>query len=120
MHLEVLAVREDDRTYARRMRLRAGRDGPVVLDGWMRAHWSRLPGSLVASVRAGAEPLGRLLARTNVETTVENLAFAPASAFDRPSGGARSEYGRVATIRVDGAVAIEVLEFVAPRQTGDA
>ena len=120
MQLEVLDVRDSKRGYARRLRMRAGSGGPIVLEGWMRVLLECLPVALRDGVRAGARPLGRMLIDAEVERRIDLLSFvAPgetradwASREDRPA--LVGTYGRIATIEIEGQKAVDLVEFVAP------
>lgn len=120
MQLDVLDVRDGERGYARRLRMRAGSGGPVVLEGWMRVLLDRLPVALRDEVRAGARPLGRMLIDAKVERRIDLLTFvAPGETVaDRASRGNRptlvGAYGRIATIEIEGEPAVDLVEFVAP------
>jgi chorismate-pyruvate lyase len=94
-------------------------DGRVVQHGIVRLDLGALPAATAEAVVCAREPLGRLLMAAGVLCDVQDVALVKV----RPGAGLATHlgqtptFGRVATIRVDGRPAIELLEIVA--DTGD-
>jgi hypothetical protein len=117
--VRILARRQDDDAYARKILLALQKTGRVVQFGIMRVHLRYCSPEVRAEIVAGQTPLGRILIRHNVLRRIEPTAFlrvmpSPAMAgwfgLDRP----RLTYGRLAFIHCDGRPAVELLEIVAP------
>lgn len=102
--------------YAREILL-SGPSGEVVQYGIVRIDLSALSPEDAARVRGAAVPLGRILMAAGVLCDVHDvalLAVVPGPEL-RPLIGEIPTFGRVATIRVDGRPAIELLEIVVNR-----
>ena len=120
VHLEVLNVRHAGDSYARKLILRAGEDGPVVLAGIMRFRLECVDPKTRDEIVAAETPLGRILIENKVLRKIETIAF-----LRFPLGNSFGElldtdgkepftYGRLAIIFCDGAPAVELLELIPP------
>lgn len=120
VHLEVLNVRHAGSSYARKLILRAGEDGPVVLAGIMRFRLECVGSKIRDEIVAAETPLGRILIENQVLRKIETIAF-----LRFPLGNSFGElldtdgdepftYGRLAIIFCDGAPAVELLELIPP------
>jgi hypothetical protein len=117
--VRVLARRQDDDAYARKILLALQGSGRVVQFGIMRVHLRHCSPEVCQEIVAGQTPLGRILIEHDVLRRIEPTAFlrvipGPAMmewfGLDEP----RLTYGRLAFIHCDGVPAIELLEIVAP------
>ena len=117
--VHILARRQDNGAYARKILLTLQSDGRVVQFGIMRVHLPLCSPAVRAEIVAGKTPLGRILIRHNVLRRVQPTAFlrvipGPAMmewfGLDRP----QATYGRLAIIHYNDKPAVEVLEIVAP------
>jgi hypothetical protein len=117
--VRILARRQDDGAYARKILLVLQSTGRVVQFGIMRVLLRYCSDEVRAEIVAGQTPLGRILIEHDVLRRVEPTAFlrvTPRQAMmewfgqDQP----RITYGRLAIIHCDGQPAIEVLEIVRP------
>lgn len=117
--VRVLARRQDDDAYARKILLALQGTGRVVQFGIMRVHLRHCTPAVRQEIIAGRTPLGRILIEHNVLRRIEPTAFLrviPGRAMmewfglDEP----RLTCGRLAFIHCDGVPAVELLEVVAP------
>lgn len=117
--VRILARVEDADSYARKILLSLQRTGRVVQFGIVRVQLRYCSPAVVAEIRAGQTPLGRILIRHNVLRRIEPTAYLRI----RPGPAVRSwfgpqehrpAYGRLAYIHCDGQRAVELLEIVAP------
>jgi len=120
VHLVVLDRRHDPNTYARKLILRAGADGPVILAGIMRIRLDVCGPEARDRIISESTPLGRILIEQGFLRSIENLAFfrvlvgeALRELFEA-SGRATFTYCRTAGISLGGAPAVELLEIVSP------
>lgn len=95
------------------------RDGRAVQHGIVRLDLAAVPPQAAAAIRAGREPLGRILVAAGLLCDVQHVrllrvAVGPhlAALFGVPREDVA--FGRVAEIRVGGVPAVELLEIVAP------
>lgn len=100
--------------YAREIVL-TGPDGRVVQFGIVRIDLSCVDAATAARIRAGAEPLGRILIEAGVLCTVGDVALVRIIPGPHlvPLTGPKQTFGRVAGISVDGRRAVDLLEIVA-------
>ena len=119
-HLEVLKVRQDGNSYARKLILRAGAGGPVVLAGIMRFRLECVAEKVREEILTAETPLGRILIENQVLRKIETIAFLRfplANSFgellDAP-GDVTFTFGRLAIIFCDGEPAVELLELIPP------
>jgi chorismate-pyruvate lyase len=117
--VRVLARRQDDGAYARKILLALQGDGRIVQFGIMRVHLRYCSEAVQAEILAGKKPLGRILIEHDVlrriqPTTYLRVLPGPKMmewfGLRRP----RPTYGRLAYIFCEGKPAIELLEIVAP------
>jgi chorismate-pyruvate lyase len=104
--------------YAREILLVRG-DGRVVQHGIVRLDLGAVPPDTAAAIRAGRAPLGRILIDAGLLCDVQRIgllevAVGPHLATLLGIPEAAVAFGRVAEIRVGGALAVELLEIVAP------
>lgn len=104
--------------YAREILLVRG-DGQVVQHGIVRLDLAAVPPDTAAAIRAGRAPLGRILIDAGLLCDVQRIglievAVGPHLATLLGIPEAAAAFGRVAEIRVGGALAVELLEIVAP------
>lgn len=99
--------------YAREIVL-TGPDGRVVQFGIVRIDLSCVDAATAARIRAGAEPLGRVLIEAGVLCTVGDVALVRIIPGQHllPLTGPHETFGRVAGISVDGRRAVDLLEIV--------
>ena len=100
--------------YAREIVL-TGPDGRVVQFGIVRIDLSCVDAATAARIRAGAEPLGRVLIEAGVLCAVGDVALVRIIPGPHlvPLTGPQETFGRVAGISVDGRRAVDLLEIVA-------
>jgi hypothetical protein len=117
--VRILAHRQDDEAYARKILLSLQGNGRVVQFGIMRVRFRFCSQAVREEIVAGRTPLGRILIRHNVLRRIEPTAYlrvlpGPVMlewfGLDRP----RPAYGRLAIIHCDEQPAVELLEIVAP------
>ncbi len=113
--LRVLAEVDDAvGRYAREILL-VSPDGRVVQFGIVRIDLTAVDDHTAARIRAGAEPLGRILLAAGVLCVVGDVALfeiVPGTHL-QPLIGVGRTFGRVANIALDGRPAVELLEVVA-------
>lgn len=118
--LEVLNVLHEGDSYARKLILRAGRDGPVVLAGIMRFRLEFVSEKVRSEIVEAHTPLGRILIENEILRKIETIAFLRfplENSFGELLGSCAEEdftYGRIAIIYCDGAPAVELLELIPP------
>ncbi len=121
--LETLLVRHDGDDYARKLLLRAGPGGPIVMAGIMRIWLRHVSDDVRSAIVGQREPLGRILIAHDVLRRIETVAFLRVhlgSTIGRVFGYAPedvrggSTYGRIAVLFCDGEPAVELFEVVAP------
>jgi len=118
LHLEVVKVRHEGQDYARKLVLRSGEGGPVVLAGIMRFRLEFVREEIRQTIVEASTPLGRVLIENNVLRRIETVAFLRfplQNTFGELLGpGAEDDftYGRIAIIFCDGAPAVELLELI--------
>jgi hypothetical protein len=120
VHLVVLERRHDRSTYARKLILRAGVGGPVILAGIMRIRLDVCGPEARDRIISESTPLGRVLIEQGFLRSIENLAFfrvrmgeALRGLFEA-TGRATFTYCRTAGISLGGEPAVELLEIVSP------
>ena len=117
VRLRVIARREDAAgRYAREILLLAA-DGHVVQHGIVRIDLRRVAAEIAAAIRAEAVPLGRILIAAGLLRDVHDVALleiAPGPHLRRLFGADTMTHGRVASIDLDGAPAVELLEIISP------
>jgi chorismate-pyruvate lyase len=121
VELEVLAQRQRDLLYARKILLRHGETGAVVQYGIMQFDLSYASAELRAQILAKEKPLGRVLLDHGVLTRIGThglLALEPDEELRRcfalPRGFSGRVYGRLATIFCDDRPVVDLLEVVRP------
>ena len=118
--LEVLNIRHEGDSYARKLILRAGKDGPVVLAGIMRFRLECVAQKVREEIISAEIPLGRILIENQVLRKIETIAFLRfplGNSFGElldSSEGEPFTYGRLALIFCDGEPAVELLELIPP------
>lgn len=115
--VQVLAVRRDADSYARKILLTLQRDGRVVLFGIMRVRLEYCSPKVRDEILSERTPLGRILIRHDVLRRIEPTAYLriiPGRTLAERFGMAlpRPLYGRLAYIHCDGQPAVELLEVV--------
>jgi len=117
--VEVLAARQIDARYARKILLHRRADGQVVQFGIVRLDFRFLQPHVQHEIKAAAVPLGRILIEHGVLRTVRLAALwrvtpgvdlCTCFALREP----RATYGRTALIYCHAEPAVELLEIVAP------
>lgn len=108
------APADDAGRYAREIVL-LGSAGHVVQFGIVRIDLRSVDATTATRIRAGAEPLGRILVEAGALCAVGDVALVEVvpGPHLQPLIGPRRTFGRVATIAVDGRPAVELLEVVA-------
>jgi hypothetical protein len=119
VNVRILARRQQDDWYARKILLALQGNGKVVQFGIMRVHLNYCDEAVRREIVAGQTPLGRILIQHNVLRKIVPTAFVrviPGTAMMQWFGLERpqSTYGRLAYIFCDGKPAVELLEVVAP------
>ena len=120
VHLEVLKVQHSGNNYSRKLILRAGQHGPVVLAGIMRFRLECVDQEVSEEILAAEIPLGRILIEHQVLRKIETVAFLRfplGNSFGKLLDAAGKEsftYGRLAIIFCDGEPAVELLELIPP------
>ena len=120
VHLEVLKVQHSGNNYSRKLILRAGEHGPVVLAGIMRFRLECVDQEVSEEILAAEIPLGRILIEHQVLRKIETVAFLRfplGNSFGKLLDAAGKEsftYGRLAIIFCDGEPAVELLELIPP------
>jgi hypothetical protein len=117
--VRILARRQDNGAYARKILLTLQSTGRVVQFGIMRVNLSLCSEAVRAEIVGGKTPLGRILIEHDVLRRIEPTAFVrvlPGPALTEWFGATEPEltYGRLAYIHCDGLPAVELLEIVAP------
>ena len=127
VHLEVLEVKREGENYARKLILRAGEGGPVVLAGIMRFRLEFVRPEVREAILEARTPLGRILIENDVLRRIETVAFLRLpldNSFGELLGLGEADgftYGRIALIFCDGEPAVELLEIIPPEKgTGRA
>jgi chorismate-pyruvate lyase len=121
--VRILARRQDDDSYARKILLTLQKTGRVVQFGIMRVRLRYTSPEVRAEIVAGRTPLGRILIQHNVLRRIQPTAYVhviPGSAMMEWFSLERTQptYGRLAYIYCDGKPAVELLEVVAPEKSG--
>ena len=117
--VRVLAERQEQDSYARKILLARQSDGRVVQFGIMRVATAKLNDQLRAEIAAKQEPLGRIFIRHNVLRDVELDRLWEVAPGDElreflAMDSGEITYGRTAQILVAGSPNVELLEIVAP------
>jgi hypothetical protein len=118
--LEVIKIRHEGHDYARKLVLRAGEGGPVVLAGIMRFRLECVREEIRQAIVDASTPLGRILIENEVLRRIETVAFLRfplQNTFGELLGAAGGEgftYGRIAIIFCDDEPAVELLELIPP------
>ena len=117
--VEVLAARRDGDFYSREIILHRQSDGAVVLFGIPRVNLRLMDDAVREEILGQNTPLGRVLIDHNVMREVQLgslYRIEPGPELCRLFGidQPRTTYGRTAFIYLDGYLAIELLEIVAP------
>ena len=73
--LEVIKTRHEGHDYARKLALRAGEGGPVVLAGIMRFRLECVREEIRQAIVDASTPLGRILIENEVLRRIETVAF---------------------------------------------
>jgi chorismate-pyruvate lyase len=117
--VRILARRQDDDVYARKILLVHQATGQIVQFGIVRIDLSKTSAAVRDAILAGDTPVGRILIEHDVLRRIEPTAFLRIT--PRPVQMARFGmteprplYGRLAIIRLEGKPAVELLEVVAP------
>ena len=120
VHLEVLEVDHSGDSYSRKLILRAGEGGPVVLAGIMRFRLECVDQEVREEILEARTPLGRILIEHQVLRKIETIAFLRfplRNSFGKlldATGKEPFTYGRLAIIFCDGEPAVELLELIPP------
>jgi chorismate-pyruvate lyase len=117
--VQVLATKRDGEYYSRQILLHRQSDHQAVLFGIPRLNLMLLGDEVRSEILAERTPLGRVLIDHNVMREVQLGSLyrvEPGPALCRLFGLAKPQttYGRTAFIYLDGYLAIELLEIVAP------
>jgi chorismate-pyruvate lyase len=117
--VEVLATQRDGEFYSRKIILRRRSDGAAVLFGIPRVNLLLMGEDVRREILEQHTPLGRVLIEHNVMREVQLASLyriEPGPELCRLLGldQPRTTYGRTAFIYLDGYLAIELLEIVAP------
>jgi chorismate-pyruvate lyase len=117
--VQVLARRQEDDWYARKILLTLQGSGRVVQFGIVRIQLGYCSPAVREEILAARTPIGRILIEHDVLRRIEPTAFLRVIPGTRMQGyfnldGPRPTYGRLAYIHCDGKPAIELLEIVAP------
>jgi hypothetical protein len=117
--VRILARRQNNDAYARKILLTLQSNGRVVQFGIMRVHLQLCSEEVRAEIVAGQTPLGRILIEHDVLRRIEPTAFLrviPGRAMMEWFGLTKPKltYGRLAYIHCDGLPVVELLEVVAP------
>lgn len=117
--VRILAHRQDDDAYARKILLALQQSGKIVQYGIVRILFRYCSEAVRREIKAGQTPLGRILIQHDVLRRIEPTAYlkiTPGRAMmawfglDRPT----PTYGRLAYIHCNEQPAVELLEIVAP------
>ena len=118
LQLNVLAVRESNAFYARKISLARRSDGKTILFGLVRIHPYLVPAPAMEAIRQQSAPLGQLLIEYGVLREVERTQLwrvHPSAelcqVFELPAPA--EIFGRTALIYCNGVPAIELLEIIA-------
>lgn len=120
VHLEVLEVDQSGDSYSRKLILRAGEGGPVVLAGIMRFRLECVDQEVREEILEARTPLGRILIEHQVLRKIETIAFLRfplGNSFGKlldATGKESFTYGRLAIIFCDEEPAVELLELIPP------
>lgn len=117
--VRILARRQDDDVYARKILLQLQGSGRVVQYGIMRIVFRYCSAAVREAIVAGKTPLGRILIEHDVLRRIEPTAYlrvTPGPAMMKWFGLAEPlpTYGRLAYIHCNEQPAVELLEIVAP------
>lgn len=117
--VRILAQRQDDEAYARKILLTLHGTGRVVLFGIMRINFRYCSAAVRAEIVEGSTPLGRILIQHDVLRRIEPTAYlqvTPGIDMMKWFGLARPmpTFGRLALIHCNDQPAVELLEIVAP------
>ena len=122
VYLEVLEVKREGEDYARKLILRAGEGGPVVLAVIMRFRLEFVRPEVREAIIKARTPLGRILIENDVLRRIETVAFLRFpldNSFGELLGLGETDgftYGRIALIFCDGEPAVELLEIIPPEE----
>lgn len=124
VEVEVLASRQVESIYSRKILLKLPVSKRVVQFGVVKIKMDELPKAAQFEVLRAKKPLGRVLIEHNVMTQVQPVSFfrleANANFSDWFSVSLRTElYGRIGLIYTTSHSAIEVLEVLAPAEIAD-
>jgi chorismate-pyruvate lyase len=117
--VRILARRQDENLYARKILLVHQQTGKIVQFGIVRIDLDKTSPAVRAAIVAGATPIGRILIEHGVLRRIEPTAFlriTPGAAQMAWFGLSEPTplYGRLAIIHCDEQPAVELLEVVAP------
>jgi hypothetical protein len=123
VNVHVLERRHDGDTYARKILLELQSDGRVVLFGIPRIHLNFCSPPVRAAILREDTPLGRILIEHDVLRRIEPTAYfrvTPGPMLTQWFGlpEPRQTYGRLGIIHCDEQPAIELLEILAPIESG--
>lgn len=118
--LGVRKVRHEGHDYSRKLVLRAGENGAVVMAGVMRIQLQVCGEKVSHEIVAGETPLGRILIENDVLRWIETEAYVSVTmnsqlrSMFEVDDRYNKTYGRIARIICDHEPAVELLEIVAP------
>ena len=118
--LEIRKVRQEGNDYSRKLVLRAGDGGRVVMGGVMRIQLQYCSEKVVREIVEGEIPLGRILIENDVLRWIETEAYVRVTMNSQlqhmfeVDDEHKTAYGRIARIICDHEPAVELLEIVAP------
>lgn len=121
--VDVLRWRLDGNLYSRKILLRRQSDRRVVQFGIVRLNFDCVSAQVRARIESRAAPLGRILIEHGMLLEIRLLGLwrvLPGKELrdDFAMGPAAATYGRTAMIDFDGRPAVELLEIVAPVESG--
>lgn len=119
VNVQILARRQDEDAYSRKILLSLQKTGRIVQFGIVRIHLNYCAPDVQAEIVAGQTPIGRILIEHDVLRRIEPTAFVRVVPGPNMMQwfGLRSPiptFGRLAIIHCDEQPAVELLEIVAP------
>lgn len=119
VNVRILARRQDEDAYSRKILLSLQRTGRIVQFGIVRIHLNYCAPDVRAEIVAGRTPLGRILIEHDVLRRIEPTAYLrviPGPTMMQWFGlqTPKPTFGRLAIIHCDEQPAVELLEIVAP------